>query len=136
MKNLGVSQTFRYTLKMTMMELKKQFNFDAAHSLPKVPEGHKCKRLHGHGFKMTLTVKGPLDPHHGWVMDFGEISSKAKHIINELDHHYLNEIPGLENPTSENLCIWIWKKLKPELPLLSSIEINETCTSSCIYSGE
>ena len=118
------------------MELKKQFNFDAAHFLPHVPEGHKCNRLHGHGFKITITVKGPVDPSHGWVMDFGEISAKTKNIINDLDHHYLNEIPGLENPTSENLCLWVWKKLKPELPLLYSIEINETCTSSCIYFGE
>ena len=119
-----------------MMELKKQFNFDAAHFLPQVPEGHKCKNLHGHGFKITITVKGPLDPKHGWVMDFGEISFKAKKIITDLDHHYLNEIPGLENPTSENLCVWVWKRLKPELPLLHSIEINETCTSSCVYFGE
>lgn len=121
---------------MTMMELKKQFSFEAAHLLPQVPEGHKCRRLHGHSFKITLTVKGPLDPYHGWVMDFSEISSKAGKIINDLDHHYLNEIPGLENPTSENLCVWIWKRLKPELSLLHSLEINETCTTSCIYLGE
>lgn len=117
------------------MELFREFTFEAAHRLPQVPEGHKCARLHGHSFQVTLFVEGPVDPQTGWVMDFAEIKKAYNTIHDQLDHHYLNEIPGLENPTSEVLARWIWNKLKPVLPLLSKVMIRETCTSGCVYSG-
>lgn len=117
------------------MEIFKEFNFEAAHRLPNVPVGHKCARLHGHSFQVRLYVAGPVGMESGWVMDFGDIKTAFKPIWNQLDHYYLNEIPGLENPTSENLAVWIWERLKPTLPELSRIEIRETCTSGCVYTG-
>lgn len=117
------------------MEIFKEFTFEAAHKLPNVPEGHKCARLHGHSFMVRIAVEGPVGDRSGWVMDFGDIKKAFKPIWNQLDHYYLNDIAGLENPTSENLAVWIWAKLKPVLPELSRIEIRETCTSGCSYSG-
>ncbi|MCA9439143.1 MAG: 6-carboxytetrahydropterin synthase QueD, partial [Candidatus Omnitrophica bacterium] len=108
----------------------------AAHLLPNVPPDHKCARLHGHSFHVEIHVTGPVDPHVGWVMDFGDIKKAFKPILNRLDHYYLNEIEGLENPTSENVARWIWRELKPELPALSAVTIRETCTSGCVYRGE
>ncbi|WP_076589392.1 6-carboxytetrahydropterin synthase QueD [Vibrio ostreicida] len=118
------------------VELYKEFMFEAAHHLPHVPEGHKCGRLHGHSFLVRLYVEGEVDPHTGWLIDFSEIKAAFKPIYDQLDHHYLNDIEGLENPTSEVLAKWIWNKLKPALPLLSKVEIRETCTAGCIYKGE
>src|SRR5690606_1473440 len=118
------------------MEIFKEFSFEAAHRLPNVPEGHKCARLHGHSFQVRLVVSGPVGKDTGWVMDFGDIKKAFKPVWEQLDHHYLNEIAGLENPTSENIAAWIWEKLKPALPELARIEIRETCTSGCIYSGQ
>ena len=118
------------------MEIFKQFSIEAAHWLPNVPEGHKCKRLHGHSFRIEVHVSGPVDPHFGWVADFGDIKAAYKPVEARIDHHLLNEIPGLENPTSENLARWIWQELKPALPLLSKIVVAETCTSGCVYQGE
>lgn len=117
------------------MEIYKEFSFEAAHLLPNVPVGHKCGRLHGHSFHITIFVNGAVDKHSGWVMDFSDIKSVFKPIYEQLDHYYLNDIPGLENPTSENLAIWIWNKLKPVLPILSKIQVKETCTSGCVYTG-
>ncbi len=118
-----------------MMELFKEFTFEAAHLLPNVPAGHKCSRLHGHSFKLTVHVEGPVDPELGWVIDFGDISVAVKPIVAELDHYYLNDIPGLEDPTSEVLARWIWDRLVGALPLLSAIEVRETCTSGCTFRG-
>ena len=118
------------------MQIYKEFTFEAAHLLPNVPPGHKCRRLHGHSFRVAVHVEGELDPVLGWVMDFGEIKDVVKPVIARLDHYFLNEIPGLENPTSENLARWLWNELKPLLPPLSAIEIRETCTSGCIYRGD
>ncbi len=117
------------------MEIFKEFSFEAAHRLPNVPEDHKCARLHGHSFQVRLSVSGPVGEVSGWVMDFGDIKQAFKPILNQLDHYYLNEIEGLENPTSENIARWIWDKLKPALPELSEIQIRETCTSGCVYRG-
>ena len=114
----------------------REFPFDSAHRLPNLPPEHKCTRLHGHTYRVVVTVTGPVDPELGWVMDFGDIKDAWRPIDAELDHHYLNDIDGLENPTSENLAVWIWDRLLPTLPQLSSIEIRETCTSGCIYTGE
>jgi 6-pyruvoyltetrahydropterin/6-carboxytetrahydropterin synthase len=118
------------------MEIFKEFSIEAAHHLPNVPVGHKCARLHGHSFQVRIAVAGPVGEASGWVLDFADIKSAFEPLYQQLDHHYLNEIDGLDNPTSENLARWIWERLKPRLPLLSSIQIRETCTSGCIYQGE
>lgn len=118
------------------MEIYKEFVFEAAHRLPNVPEGHKCGRLHGHSFKVTIYVTGEVDKVTGWIMDFADIKKAFKPLYNRLDHHYLNEIDGLENPTSEVLAMWIWERLYPDLPSLSKIVVNETCTSGCVYTGK
>ncbi|TGL34618.1 6-carboxytetrahydropterin synthase QueD [Leptospira koniambonensis] len=121
---------------MEEIELTKEFRFDAAHFLPNVPEGHKCRRMHGHSFRFKLHLKGTVDEKTGWLMDFAEVSKVVKPLLeNYLDHYLLNEIEGLENPTSENISIWLWKKLKPQLSLLYKITLNETCTSACVYNG-
>lgn len=117
------------------MEIFKEFVFEAAHRLPHVPEGHKCGRLHGHSFRIAIYIEGPVDKGTGWIMDFSEIKEVFSPLYDLLDHNYLNEIPGLENPTSEVLAMWVWKELKPLLPDLSAIRIHETCTSGCIYRG-
>lgn len=118
------------------MFLYKEFSIEAAHRLPNVPEGHKCSRLHGHSFQVRIEVSGPVGDDSGWVIDFADIKSAFKPLYEQLDHHYLNEVDGLENPTSENLAAWIWQRLKPSLPLLSAVEIRETCTSGCRYLGD
>jgi len=118
------------------MEIYKDITFEAAHLLPTLPDGHKCRRLHGHSFKIRLFIDGPIDPSVGWVMDYGDIKTAFAPIFDQLDHHYLNEIEGLENPTSEILVKWIWTRLKPVVSQLSKIELKETCTTGCFYSGE
>ena len=118
------------------MEIYKEFTFEAAHRLPHVPEGHKCARLHGHSFRARIYVAGPVHPELGWVMDFGEIKDAFRPFYDQLDHSYLNEIPGLENPTSEVLARWIWERVAPGLPGLSKVVVRETCTSGCAYRGE
>ena len=118
------------------MEIFKEFHIEAAHRLPAVPTGHKCARLHGHSFKVCIFVCGVPNSDSGWIMDFADIKHAFEPIFDQLDHHYLNDIPGLENPTSENLAKWIWDELKPVLPQLSKIQIHETCTSGCLYTGE
>ena len=117
------------------MEIFKEFSIEAAHRLPNVPEGHKCARLHGHSFRVAIYVDGPLDPKLGWVMDFADVKAAFKPVFDRLDHRYLNDIEGLENPTSENLARWIWREMKPGLPALSRVVIRETCTSGCEYRG-
>jgi 6-pyruvoyltetrahydropterin/6-carboxytetrahydropterin synthase len=117
------------------MEIFKEITFEAAHSLPNVPDGHKCKRLHGHSFKVEIHIDGPVDSKLGWVLDFSEISQAFKPLYDQLDHRYLNEVPGLENPTSENLARWIWERVKPSLPLLTKVVVRETCSSGCVYKG-
>ena len=117
------------------MEIYKEFTIEAAHRLPNVPAGHKCARLHGHSFRIVVHVEGPLDAELGWVMDFAEVKRAFQPLEELLDHNYLNDIPGLENPTSEELAKWLWGKLKGPLPLLSQIVVRETCTSGCIYRG-
>jgi 6-pyruvoyltetrahydropterin/6-carboxytetrahydropterin synthase len=119
-----------------MMRIFKELTFEAAHRLPNLPEGHRCRRLHGHSFKVEVHVAGAPDRRLGWVIDFGDIKAAAAPILEELDHHYLNEIPGLENPTSEVLAAWIWKRLAPRLPGLERIVVRETCTTGCVYEGK
>jgi 6-pyruvoyltetrahydropterin/6-carboxytetrahydropterin synthase len=121
---------------MESMEIFKEFTIEAAHWLPNVPAGHKCRRLHGHSFRIAIHVRGPLDPHLGWVVDFADIKTAFQAIEDQIDHHCLNEVEGLENPTSENLARWLWTRLQPALPALSRIVVQETCTSGCIYKGD
>ena len=118
-----------------MMEIRKSFTIEAAHRLPNVPAGHKCARLHGHSFNVEIAVSGPLDPEKGWIMDYGDIKQAFQPIYAQLDHNYLNEIPGLQNPTSEILAMWIWERLKPELHNLTAVIVHETCTTTCEYRG-
>jgi 6-pyruvoyltetrahydropterin/6-carboxytetrahydropterin synthase len=117
------------------VRLSKSFRFEAAHLLPTFPEGHKCRRLHGHSFRFDVIVEGEVDPALGYLIDYGDIKRVVDPIVKQLDHYYLNEIPGLENPTSEVLSQWLWKRIKPALPLLSRIIVYETCTSSCEHDG-
>ena len=118
------------------MDIFREFSIEAAHRLPHLPEGHKCRRLHGHSFRIELHVSGEVEEKTGWVMDFADIEAAFRPLFERLDHRYLNEIDGLENPTSETLVRWIWDRLKPALPALSKIIVRETCTDGCIYSGE
>lgn len=119
------------------MIIVKEFRFEAAHFLPNLPQDHKCKRLHGHSFRFEVYIEGKLDPTYNWVMDFGDISKIVKPIVEEyLDHRLLNEIEGLENPTSEQIAIWLWNKIKPKIPNLKQIVVHETCTAKAIYHGE
>jgi 6-pyruvoyltetrahydropterin/6-carboxytetrahydropterin synthase len=118
------------------MEIFRAFTIEAAHRLPNVPPGHKCARLHGHSFRIELRLNGAIDTHSGWVMDFADVRAAFQPTFDRLDHHLLNEIPGLENPTSENLARWIYREVKPALPQLSKVIVHETCTSGAIYSGE
>ena len=118
------------------MEIFKEFTLEAAHWLPNVPEGHKCRRMHGHSFRVQVCIEGPVDDRLGWVMDFADLKMAFQSIEDQLDHRCLNDVKGLENPTSENLARWIWSGLKPALPSLCKVMVCETCTSGCIYLGE
>ncbi len=118
------------------MEIFKEFTFEAAHRLPRVPAGHKCGRLHGHSFRVEVHVRGPIGAETGWVLDFGDVKSAVAPLIDRLDHHYLNEVEGLENPTSENLARWLWRRVRPQIVGLSRVVVRETCTSGCTYTGE
>lgn len=115
--------------------LTKTFTFEAAHLLPTFPEGHKCRRLHGHSFRVDVHVAGDVPPERGYLVDYGEIKAAYAPIREQLDHRYLNEIDGLANPTAENLAAWIWERLVPRLPQLARVVIHETCTSGCEYEG-
>ncbi len=117
------------------MKIYKEFRIEAAHRLPNLPAEHKCSRLHGHSFHIVITVEGPLQQPQGWVRDFAELGEAFQPLFEQLDHRYLNEIEGLENPTSENLAIWIWRRLRTTLPGLVEVEVRETCTSGCRYCG-
>ncbi len=118
------------------MEIYKEFSIEAAHSLPNVPKGHKCARLHGHSFKIRLYVEGVPNEENGWIIDYADIAKAFEPSRKILDHSHLNEIEGLNNPTSENLAIWVWNRIVSDFPKLSKVEVKETCTSGCIYQGE
>ncbi|MEV3985616.1 6-carboxytetrahydropterin synthase QueD [Nonomuraea sp. NPDC049758] len=116
------------------MEIYREFTFEAAHRLPNVPPQHKCARLHGHSYRVEIHIGGEVQPATGWLMDFADIKSAFKPVLDQLDHYYLNEVPGLENPTSEILAMWIWDRLIDALPL-TEVHVQETCTSGCVYRG-
>jgi 6-pyruvoyltetrahydropterin/6-carboxytetrahydropterin synthase len=117
------------------VDLFADFTFEAAHRLPNVPPDHKCARLHGHSFHIRVTLTGEVDATLGWVVDFADVMRAFAPIHDALDHRYLNDIEGLENPTSELLSMWIWRRLKPSLVGLTGVEVRETCTTGCIYRG-
>jgi 6-pyruvoyltetrahydropterin/6-carboxytetrahydropterin synthase len=117
------------------VEIFKEFTFEAAHRLPYVAPGHKCGRLHGHSYRIAVHVEAPVATEAGWVQDFAELSCAMEPLLARLDHYYLNEVDGLDNPTSEVLAKWIWDRLQPTLPDLSQIVVRETCTSGCVYRG-
>ena len=121
---------------MPVIQAYKEFRFEAAHFLPNVPSEHKCRKLHGHSYIVTLYIEGEVGQRTGWVLEFEEVKKAFAPILLLLDHAMLNEISGLENPTVENLAIWIWNKLLPGLPQLIKIAIAETSTSGCIYEGK
>ncbi len=118
------------------MEIFKEFTFDSAHWLPHVPEHHKCRRMHGHTYIVRVYLRGDLHPVLGWVADFADIKAAWKPLEQQLDHRVLNDIPGLENPTAENLAVWIWEKIEPALPLLSKVVVCENRTSGVEYCGD
>lgn len=118
------------------MDIFNRFSLEAARWLPNLPAEHPCSRLHGHSFQVEVHVSGPLDPVLGWVIDFADIQKAWQPIHAVLDHRCLNDIPGLENPTSEHLARWLWQRLKPDLPGLGKVVVMETAVSGCIYQGD
>jgi 6-pyruvoyltetrahydropterin/6-carboxytetrahydropterin synthase len=118
------------------VRLIKTFRFEAAHMLPSFPDGHKCRRLHGHSFRFDVVVEGEVDPATGYLIDYGDIKKATDPLVKRLDHYCLNDIEGLNNPTSEILARWIWDRLKPALPMLWKIIVYETCSSACEYQGQ
>ena len=121
---------------MVKVRLTHEFHFEAAHRLPRVPAGHRCERLHGHSFRIEVAIHGPVDPTTGWLMDFAELKRAWEPLYAELDHRCLNDVPGLDNPTSENLAHWLWERLKGPLPLLERVTVHETCSARCDFEGE
>ncbi len=117
------------------VELVKEYRFESAHRLPHVPPGHKCARVHGHSFKFEIHVAGPVDPHTGWLIDFGQLDVVLAPLLDEIDHRYLNEVPGLENPTSEICAKWLFDRIKAGIPQLTALTFFETCDARCVYRG-
>ncbi|MFH1531749.1 MAG: 6-carboxytetrahydropterin synthase QueD [Pseudomonadota bacterium] len=118
-----------------IVELTKRYHFEAAHALTRAPEGHRCRQVHGHTYEVEVTLKGPVEPETGWLVDYGDITQAVKPVIELLDHRFLNEVEGLSQPTSEHLCAWLWARIAPALPYLSEICVRETPTSQCRYRG-
>ncbi|MDB5007441.1 MAG: 6-carboxytetrahydropterin synthase QueD [Mucilaginibacter sp.] len=118
------------------MIIYKKITFDSAHFLPHVPIGHKCQNVHGHTYTLTIFIEGAPPAYEGWVIDYGDLKKIITPVIDQVDHHLLNDLPGLENPTSEILAIWLWNKIRLLLPALKRIELSETDTSGVIYEGE
>lgn len=117
------------------VELTRTYRFEAAHLLPNVPEGHKCRRLHGHSFVIDVTARGDVDERVGWFVDYADIDAEVAPLRDALDHRYLNDIEGLENPTSEILAAWLWKRLESRVPGLWKVTVHETCNAECAYYG-
>lgn len=118
-----------------LVELMKEYRFEAAHRLPRVPAGHKCQNVHGHSYKVELFVTGPIDPATGWLIDFGVIDERWATVFARLDHQYLNDVPGLENSTCENVAVYVWNHMKAAIDGLSAVTVWETHDSRCTYRG-
>jgi 6-pyruvoyltetrahydropterin/6-carboxytetrahydropterin synthase len=119
-----------------IVELRREYRFEAAHRLPKVPPGHKCARVHGHSYRVELYARGPVNPETGWLVDFSVLDEAWSPLQDRFDHHYLNDVPGLENSTCENLAGYIWNALKPRVPQLSAVTVWETADGACTFRGE
>lgn len=119
-----------------IIEIAKEFRFEAAHSLPSVPDGHPCRHIHGHSYRVEIAVRGPVEQPAGWVMDFADISDAVKPLVEQLDHTLLNDAPGLTNPTAENLALWLWRRLESTIGGLHAITVWETATCRATYRGE
>ncbi len=117
------------------VRLVKTFGFEAAHWLPTFPKDHKCRRMHGHSFRVDVAVEGDVPSEKGYLVDYGDITAAFEPLLQQLDHRCLNDIEGLENPTAEMLAAWLWQRLEPVLPLLTEIDVHETCTARCVYRG-
>jgi len=129
------SHRFAAKPRKVQVRLIRSYHFEAAHQLPNVPPGHKCAQIHGHSFGVDVVVHGPVDPTLGWCIDYGEIDALWEPLYQAFDHHFLNEIPGLENPTSENLARYIWDYFKERVPGLERIVVMETRDARCEYEG-
>jgi 6-pyruvoyltetrahydropterin/6-carboxytetrahydropterin synthase len=119
-----------------IVDLKKEYRFEAAHFLPRVPEGHKCRRMHGHSYKIELHARGTVDPHTGWLVDFAELDNAWADLEGRLDHQMLNDVPGLENSTCENLAAYVHRIVRARVPQLSAVTVWETADACCTYRGE
>lgn len=117
------------------MRITQAFTFEAAHRLPHVPQTHRCFRMHGHSYRVELRLKGAVDPRTGFVVDFFDVEAAFAPLLGQLDHHCLNEVEGLENPTAENIAVWIWERTRPLLPALASVRVYETPNSWAEYEG-
>lgn len=117
------------------MKIAQSFTFEAAHRLPKVPATHRCHRMHGHSYRIDIVVEGAVNPETGFVIDFFDLEALFAPLLKQLDHYCLNDIAGLENPTVENIAIWLWNKLHPSLPLLAAVKIFETPNCWAEYNG-
>ena len=117
------------------VRLSTSFGFESAHWLPCFPPEHPCRRLHGHSFRAEVVVEGSVDPKLGYLIDLNDLTAATRPLEQALDHRCLNEVPGLDNPTSEMIARWIWDRLKPTMPLLAEVIVQETCTSRCSYRG-
>jgi 6-pyruvoyltetrahydropterin/6-carboxytetrahydropterin synthase len=118
------------------MKISQAFRFEAAHRLPGVPEKHRCWALHGHSYRVELHLEGPVDPRTGFVVDFFEVEQAFAPLHAALDHHFLNEVPGLENPTAEHIAVWIWQRMRPVFPQLSTVIVFETPDCFACYAGD
>ena len=117
------------------MKITQAFTFEAAHRLPAVPATHRCHRMHGHSYRVELRLEGPVDPVTGFVVDFFDVEAAFGPLLKRLDHHCLNEVEGLENPTAENIAVWIWDRTIPALPMLSAVSVYETPNCWAEYAG-
>jgi 6-pyruvoyltetrahydropterin/6-carboxytetrahydropterin synthase len=117
------------------MLIEKEFIFDSAHFLPFVHQDHKCRKLHGHTYRIVIGIEGDVDA-SGWIMDFADISAAVQPILQSIDHTLLNAVPGLENPTAENIAVWIFNRVKTAIPLLSFVNVQEGLSSRVIYPGK
>lgn len=114
-------------------ELRRTYRFEAAHWLPRVPEGHRCRSIHGHSYELEIELGGELDPELGWVLDYAAIDAVVAPLVDLLDHVCLNEVEGLENPTSELLARWVHERVSGDLRGLQAVTVRETPTSAAVY---
>jgi 6-pyruvoyltetrahydropterin/6-carboxytetrahydropterin synthase len=118
------------------MRIYKEFTFEAAHFLPSAPQDHPNARVHGHSFRVRVTLDGDPDPETGLVMHLEDVETAIEDTREALDHRFLNEVEGLEAPTLERIAVWLWDRLHNRLPGLAEIEVaRDSCREGCIYRG-